>query len=687
MTRARSAASSHPSPVRPDAAPDGHAALTGTSAREREWLLTDGASGYGCGTAADLVTRRYHGLWVARADGSARRQMVVAGLDERVLPPRRLGGSEPAAREVVHLMHAHWAGQPTPSRPQAEVAFARRPLPTWTFETALGTVERTVALQRLHGEQRPALLVRWRNRSTQKLRLVVRPLLGWCDADHLPPVDKGFDATVHARGASWGVRPNDALPTLWTTADGVAAFGGEPTWYRNFHYEVDRVRGYDHVGHRYSPGVLEIDLPAGATVVVSFAQHEPCEEPAARFADVLAAAEAELAAVQEHDTPCVARLALGADDFLYRDDAGRLGVLAGFPWFGEWGRDVFLALPGLTLARGRADLCADVLTGCLPFLRDGLLPNVYGASVRTSRYNSCDAALWFALAATRYADARPADALVDRLVPALRGIVEAYVRGTELGLVVADDGLLCAGRDDLNATWMDAETSQGPVTPRAGLPVEIQALWYSLLTFLCERDSDGRDLGELRDRCGKAFKRRFWLAGEQRLADCVREDLVDAKLRPNMLVAAALSRSPLSVAQRRAVAAAAEQHLVTPCGLRTLSPDDPQYIGVYGGGLEGRDRAYHQGTVWPWLLGFHVEAVLRSTAKTKRRARAAELRAGLEQLLERELERAGIDHVSEVFDGDAPHRPGGTFAQAWNTGELLRAHALCRAAEAARELV
>ncbi|MCK5941409.1 MAG: hypothetical protein KAI24_05515, partial [Planctomycetes bacterium] len=221
-------------------------------------------------------------------------------------------------------------------------------------------------------------------------------------------------------------------------------------------------------------------------------------------------------------------------------------------------------------------------------------------------------------------------------------------------------------------------------TPRAGLPVEIQALWYALLSFLAEHDDADGAFAAQRDRCGRAFVKAFWLPDAGYLADRVHDGRADRSVRPNMLVAAALTRSPLSVAQRRGVVEKVRQLLVTPCGLRTLAPDDPHYLGVYGGGLEARDRAYHQGTVWPWPAGFYVEAALQAATRRSRPKAARELLKWLEDLLARELDRAGLDHVSEVFDGDPPHRPGGTFAQAWNTGELLRAHRLCREVIAGR---
>jgi len=634
-----------------------------TLSGDAEWLLTDGAGGYACGTAEDLPTRRYHGLWLARSAGGARRFCVVAGLDERIVD----------GDAVRFLAHVAWRDGAR-SLPQAEVAFAPRPLPAWTFRGPGFELVRTVALQRAAPGQAPCCLVRWHNRGPTVVRLHVRPLLGWCDADHLPPADERFDATVHARGASWGVQPNATLPMLWLTAEGVAAFRSDPAWYRGVHFAIDQERGYDHVGDRWAPGVLELELGPGAAATAAFALAAPCDAPAAAFDVVAAAADLAHRAVLAAADPRREALACTADDFLYRADDGRLGVLAGFPWFSEWGRDVFVALPGLSLARGRADLAAEVLRGALPFLRDGLLPNIYGGTPADSHYDSCDAALWFSLAVQRFADAGGDPRLVrDELLPALASIARAYQRGTGLGLRVDGDGLLAAGRADLNATWMDARIGTVPVTPRAGLPVEIQALWHSLLAFLAEHDAAAWRV--LRDRCGKAFVRSFWLADGGYLADRFVDGKADRTVRPNMVIAAALPRGPWTRAQRAAVVARVRGELLTPVGLRTLSPLDPAYRGRYVGDTVARDGAYHQGTAWPWLAGYYVEAALAAAAPAERAAEVVALRGWLAGIMT-ELDRAGIDHVSEVFDGDPPHRPGGTFAQAWNSGELLRAAAL-----------
>ena len=322
-----------------------------------------------------------------------------------------------------------------------------------------------------------------------------------------------------------------------------------------------------------------------------------------------------------------------------------------------------------------------MLTGALPHLKEGHLPNIYGPTDAESHYGSLDAALWFARAVLLYDRAGGDRGLLrGELGAALTEIAETWIAGTGLGVAVDEDGIVTAGSAELNPTWMDARTSEGPVTPRHGAPVEINALWYSLLAHLEElavdktATRDAKRWRALRRRARKAFLARFWLEDEGYLADVWRPDgSSDASVRPNMVLAASLEASPLTRAQRGSIVERANAELLTPVGLRTLSPSDPHYAPRFEGGPDERDGAYHQGTVWPWLLGAWVEASLRAFGRS--RAVRDDLRAKLSGL-EPELERAGLLHVSEVFDGDAPHRPGGTIAQAWNTAELLRAFSM-----------
>jgi predicted glycogen debranching enzyme len=538
-------------------------------------------------------------------------------------------------------------------------------------------VERSLAMPR--GGAGAAMLVRWRNAGMAPLRLRVRPLLADEDADSLGR-ERAIEGGVARRGAAVAFRPSGTGPALWLSFEGAAAFAAEPCWYRNVYLAVDAERGYDAVADRFAPGVLELDLAPGESATAAFAVGTAIDAPARAFERAVAERKERARWAADATSPLAARLRRGVDDFSYRDAAGRPGVLAGFPWFSEWGRDAFIALPGLTLAVGRPERCREVLAGALPFLRGGLLPNVYGDSPATSHYDSADAALWFALAVQRWQDAHAGrDAVRAEFGPALRSIAEAYLDGTDLGLRADPEGLLSAGASDRNATWMDARTAAGPVTPRHGQPVEIGALWCALLLHLGELH--GGAWAARAQATGEAFVRRFWREDARCLFDRWHEGRGDAAVRPNMVLAAALRRSPLDREQRSGVVAVAERELVTPRGLRTLGPGERDYRGRYEGGPQQRDLAYHQGTAWPWLAGFHVEAALRAAGPRELPDERARLRGFLEGFLA-EVDRAGIDHVSEVFDGDPPQRPGGTFAQAWNTGELLRALRLCEAAGA-----
>jgi len=509
---------------------------------------------------------------------------------------------------------------------------------------------------------RHAVLVRFECQQAATLEL--RPRLPYREADALTIQNDVLDPEAHPIERGIRCRPYAALPELSLTCSREFAFQAEPDWRLGVRFRLDEARGYGGHEDQFSPGVLRVDLPAGGAVVLAATTGAAIGDPAAAW-------ETEEARRAQLSTNPWER---AADDFLYHTPEGRLGVIAGYPWFGEWGRDTFLALPGLTLARGRLELCAEGLRGALPFLNKGMLPNIFGTGVPDSHYGSADAALWFARATLLYQRAGGDEQLIrSDLQPAIESIAEAYFAGSELGLHVDNAGLLHAGAPDLNPTWMDAQTSAGPVTPRHGCPVEIAALWCSLLAQLAELATTRKGRQHWKDKSARArsaFKSRFWLESEGRLADVWRDGDVDRAVRPNMVLAAALEFAPLTLKQRRSIVGVATEELLTPRGLRTLSPRDPAYVARYAGGSEERDSGYHQGTVWPWLIGAYVEASLRAWKPTKKRT--AELQALLEGFAP-ELERAGAGHLSEVFDGDAPHTPGGCIAQAWSTAEFLRA--------------
>jgi len=666
-----------PSPSSAPPAPAGSSSLDRAAclrleqALFREWLEADGRGGYASSTVHLCPSRRYHGLLVAPPAPGAERHVFLSRFEEEIVGPTR----------AFPLSTCRYAGLYSPEGYQAIESFQLDPFPTWHYR--IGDLELTRELVALRG--RHVVLVRWARRGgPPDVRLRLRPLLA-CRRSHdltHENVDLDPRAIRLTGGDGAGIRcqPYRALPPLSIhAAPGPLEYRADPLWFRGVELAMEARRGFDSHEDHFSPGVLEIPLKDGDEVVVAATIEGSIPDPRPLWRAESERRRAEATGVRD----LASRLALAAEHFLYRDAHGRPGVIAGYPWFGEWGRDTFIALPGLTLARGRSEASLAVLEGALPFLRGGLLPNVYGADPATSSYRSADAALWFARAVLLHERATGASELVrKRFLPGLVSIAEAYLAGTELGLAVDASGLLRAGGPSLNATWMDAMIDGVPVTPRAGSPVELQALWYQLLAYLtelCQGAGDRSAAARWRveaERAGSALVERFWLSDEGTLADVVGPDgALDRSVRPNAVIAASLELSPLSSAQRADVVQVALNELVTPRGLRTLSPHDPRYVGLYQGGPVERDRAYHQGTVWPFLLGFAVEAALRAFPAAG--ARVRRLEKAVEGFVDT-LDEHGLGQVSEVYDGDPPHRPGGTPAQAWSVAELLRALVLLR---------
>jgi len=645
----------------------------------REWLETDGRGGYASSTVLACNTRRYHGLLVAPFAGTSKRHVFLTRLEESVhgatdAPLARVE-SAAGAREFA-LSMARYRGLWSPAGHRALERFELAPMPTFVYRIGDARIVRQVLM--VKGSA--TVLVRWAMEGgDNELELRVRPLLAFREADALTHENNGLDTRVERLAAgAVRVRPYAALPAMtMRVSASQQSFEAEPLWFRGIEYSVDIERGYDGHEDNFAPGTFVLRLAPGREVVLAATIEDAAPDPVAAWR---AEAKRRFERTAPNGSRAQRQLEHGADDFLFRAPDGRLGVIAGFPWFGEWGRDMFIALPGLTLARGRLAECGATLDRALGFLDDGLMPNIFGASVEDSDYGSVDASLWFARAVYLF-DAAGGDAelVLARLRPALADIAEQYLRGTALGIRCDDGFMIRAGSKDLNATWMDARTSQGPVTPRDGCAVEINALWYSLLAHL--EDLSGRAGDEraqrrwraFKENAGRSFVRRMWLPEQRYLADVWLDGAPDLRVRPNMVIAAALELSPLSTAQRIDIVQRVELELLTPRGLRTLAPGDPSYHGHYDGGPEERDNAYHQGTVWPWLIGFFVEASLRAHGPTKSNLEAlARLLAGFDG----ELQSHGLNHVSEVYDGDPPHRPGGCFAQAWSTAELLRARRL-----------
>jgi len=646
--------------------------------RAREWLETDGLGGFASGTVAGLRTRRYHGLLVTAMTPPTGRMMLVSGLDVTLETPggRWMLSTQRYAPDVV-------AGD---GERHVE-SFAGEPWPTWTFCLPDGTRVRHELLMRAG---MPQVFVAWRLVTPAPehagTRLRVRPFLAVRDFHALTHENPAFSFAPDVRGECIRYRPYASGPTIDVSSSGT--YRHEPEWYRRFAYDEERRRGLDWQEDLASPGTWSFDLAADEAVLVFHcerAAREPVTVPAREAVEAARTSErARRAALGGPLERAAAQFLVvrGGDQDLVTRGGGRT-LIAGYPWFGDWGRDTFIALRGLLLATGRVSEAVEVLSAWAGLVSEGMLPNFFPDGGAEPAYNSVDASLWYVVAVAetlRRGGALVSEARRRRLVEAVEAILDGYARGTRFGIRVDDDGLLAAGVRGQQLTWMDARVAGREVTPRIGKPVEVQALWQNALAAAASFEASGSGRWtELLVRGRASFERRFWNEACGCLYDVVDVDhepgAVDPTLRPNQILAVGgLPIALLAGERARAVVATVEGALVTPMGLRSLAPGEPGYVAHYAGGVAARDAAYHQGTVWPWLLGPFVEAFVRTRGETADAKRAA--RARFVAPLLAHLAQPGIGddvgHVPEVADAEPPHAPGGCPFQAWSLGELLR---------------
>ena len=633
----------------------------GTTDLAAEWLEADGLGAFASGTVAGPRTRRYHGLLMTAATPPTGRQTLVAGLEawiESTGEPEHLTVQR-YRPEVQSRSFDHLAG------------FSADPWPTWNYRLLDGTeIEHELFVPK----DRSMVVLRWRLvRPVAGQRLAVRPLLAGRDihALHHENGDFRFAAQVTPDQVRW--HPYQGLPGVIGVHNG--NYQHSPTWYRGFQLDEERARGFDFVEDAAAPGVLSWDLSAGEAVLI-FATDLAEQTDDLALEPVKAAArlrKRERLRRGRFTSP----LARAADSYIVRRGTGKT-IIAGYPWFTDWGRDTFISVRGLCLATGRLDDAKAVLLAWADTVSEGMLPNRFVDQGDGPEYNSVDASLWYVTVGgeliAAFADAGKRLTATDRrrIEDAAQAILEGYAAETRYGIHADRDGLLAAGVAGVQLTWMDAKLGDWVVTPRIGKPVEIQALWLAALMTGSARDGRWRLLA---NQVREAFAARFWNPDHHCLYDVVDCDgvagRVDPSVRPNQILAVGgLPQSLLSGDRARAVVATVERELLTPLGLRTLAPSDPAYTPRYQGGPRERDGAYHQGTVWPWLLGPFVEAWLRVHGNTP--AMRAEGRTRFLAPLLAHLREAGIGHLSEIADAEAPHRPRGCPFQAWSVGEAIR---------------
>ncbi len=650
----------------------------------REWLVTNGLGGYASGTVAGVVTRRYHGVLVASLPAPLGRMVMLNHLLERV----RL-----ADRRVVWLGDEdEVAGANAADRTEHLKAFRLElGLPVWTYEIYGLTIEKRVLMP--HGQNTTHLTYRLL-KGDGPVRLSLRPSVHF----------RGYEALVNAAPPQsyvvtgvknrYEVSGGSELPPLRLRLHGSgAALTLDEVGSAHVPYAMERLRGYESVGSLCSPGYFRADLHPREPVTL-IASTESWDAIEALMPEQAEEAEhsrrrrlLEIAGPMTDRLTC--ELVLGADQFIITP-AGRIEeaarakaageevrtVIAGYHWFTDWGRDTMISLEGLTLSTHRYREAGYILRTFAHYVRDGLIPNMFPDGAREGLYHTADATLWFFHAVERYVRVTGDAETVRVLLPTFVEIVRHHVEGTRFGIGIDDeDGLLRQGQQGYQLTWMDAKVDDWVVTPRRGKAVEINALWYNALRLLQNWVGDlgwpegavDLDPATLADRVQRAFNDRFWYADGAYLYDIIDgEQGNDPACRPNQVFAIALDQPVLDPARWPAVMQVVHDRLLTPVGLRSLAPGHPDYKAKYFGDLRSRDAAYHQGTVWAWLIGPFVDAWLKVHPEDRMGAR--ELLAGFDQ----HLSDACVGSIGEIFDAEKPYVPRGCIAQAWSVAEVLR---------------
>ena len=616
---------------------------------DAEWLESDEQGGFASGTVSGIRTRRYHALLMMPRRPPSDRLAMINGVEAWVefgrvrvpLSTHRYAPDVVYPRGIDHL-----------------VDFAWDPWPSWTYDTGGGVhIVWEVIVDRVDG----SVLLAWRMiGDAPAATLTVRPLLSGREFHALTHENPAFDFTVRTVDGNAAWRPYAGLPGVAALTNG--HYVQEPTWYRNFLYLEEASRGLDCVEDLASPGTFRFDLTkCDATLVLRAA--ETASGNAAEIAAQIRAREAARRAT-------LAPIDRAAEAYIVRRGGGH-SIIAGYPWFNDWGRDTFIAMRGLVLARRRFEIAASILRTWAGTVSGGMLPNRFTEDGQTPEFNSVDASLWYVIVVFEFLTAAPvSEQIREQLLGAATAILDGYAAGTRFGIREDVDGLLACGVSGLQLTWMDARVGDRVVTPRIGKPVEVQALWINALR------SAGRRLSAAADRAQAAFAERFWNANAKCLYDVVDVDhvagRVDARIRPNQILAVGGLPFPVvSGGVAAAVVSTVERELLTPMGLRSLARGDAEYRPHYEGGVAERDAAYHQGTVWPWLMGPFVDAWLKVNGDDDAGREEAQRR--FLAPLRAHMQVAGLGHVSEIADGDLPHVPRGCPFQAWSLGEVIRA--------------
>jgi len=623
-----------------------------------EWLETNGLGGWAGSSVVGAHTRRYHGLLVAALNPPLERKVLLSRLDETLMLPD--GRFELASNRYPGVVH--------PGGHNYLVQFEKEVFPVSVYQVGKIVLKRTIAAV----YQENTTLIQYELlEGPASIQMELQPFYAFRDYHQLGKENDQLNEQTAVDGDRIMVNLYPGFTELFLCCPG-GKWQQNSVWYHNFEYSVEHYRGLDYHEDLFSNGHFSVKLKKGKklTVIAS------TRDPKSRDGNVLLEKELDRRIRLLHKLPQrnqdLNALCLAADQFIVQRGEGKT-IIAGYPWFADWGRDTMIALPGLTLCCGRKDEARQILLAYKDFISEGMLPNRFPDDSTEPEYNTVDAVLWYVNAIYKYWQFTRDPDVKDLFLPAIQQILEHHISGTRYAIRMDNDGLLSAGADGVQLTWMDARVGEWVVTPRSGKAVEINALWYNALSIaaLLYREAGDSELAEKWQKQAnstkRSFNKMFWYDSGEYLYDFINGEDKNKDIRPNQILAISLPFAALQKNRWKKVLSIVEEHLLTPVGLRSLSPVHPAYRAVYGGDAATRDSMYHQGTVWGWLMGPFISALVRVRGKRGRKL-GTELHTGMMK----ELRHAGVGSISEIFDAVEPFTPRGAIAQAWSVGELIR---------------
>jgi len=650
-----------------------------TNSQHLEWLETNGLGGYSSGSVIGINTRKYHGLFVAAQHPPVGRVIMVNKLEEELV----------ANNSSYEFSSNQYPGVIAPKGFEYLASFEKLIFPRWTFQFPDGS-RLLKEVSAINGKN--LVIVSYElELANEPVKLKIRPQTSFRDHHTERTNQDNFqeEAFVFENNVLKG-HPVANLPALFVkgirsreneksnkTEKQEAAFVHEKMWFHNVEYLRELDRGHTYREELFSPGYFEIELEEGDAFHLVFSiDEEDINDDAVKQLVKEFNRRVDLFDGFKNQDAYFQQLVLASDQFIVKRGKNLKTIIAGYPWFSDWGRDTMISLPGLCLTTKRFKDAEKILKAFAAVIDKGMIPNRFPDENEEPEYNTVDATLWYFVALHQYAEATGDKELIQKtLWKKLVSIISWHEKGTRYQIKEQEDGLLFAGENGVQLTWMDAKINDWVVTPRIGKPVEIQALWYNALEIMALYASNSEEQKYYSNKAAKtkkSFEKIFWYKEGEYLYDNIEHDFDDSSLRPNQLLAISLPFELIEAKSKKAkqVLENIEKYLLTDIGLRSLSPSDDAYKGIYEGDQLNRDGSYHQGTGWTWLLGMYVDAKIKIEGKKGRVA--------VEKLFEKtllHLDTAGVGSVSEIFDGNAPFTPRGCFAQAWGVAEWLRVYA------------